>query len=76
MRGVALNVPSGPRGAEQSGDWGLTCSQLVQGGHTGLVTSHPLKVWEEKLHIKDGKYALSFRLIESHPFMACVPLPY
>lgn len=37
---------------------------------------HPLKVFEGKLNIKDDKYTLSFRLNQSPPFMACVPLPY
>lgn len=29
-----------------------------------------------KLNVDDGKYALSFRLNQSHTFVACVPLAY
>lgn len=32
--------------------------------------------WKEKLNIKDDKYNLSFRLNQSHPFLAWVWAPY
>ena len=57
----------------------LSCNLTIQFKLTCgncQVPSTLLKHEDEKLNIKDDKYTLSFRLYQSHPFMAYVSLSY